>query len=400
MSEQLRQIELFAEQLYNGNDPDDRIRAQAALRGFQTSVGFLGDCRNILENSRSPYALLLATQSMLTLMTRFWNQFLPNQTAELSAYLLSFLGNRCNELPEYVRKSATQVLARVTKFGFLGHQHHRDLCGSIDNFFQASLAHFLTGLQILADIVDEMNLPNGSLPNTEHRKISAGFRDMHLKNIFQRAMEQCRAIVENRTPCSTSEEKGSLLKGVLELACRCLNFDFIGNMPHDAEQEAGTIQIPAPWKSVLEGTGIIELSFELFFSSSPEQAGQCAELLRLLSACRKGVFSEQGRVQFLSSLLQGATTLLRNHQELVSHTDVFYHFSRFLDQLKRNFQLKELLSDPLFVPLLELIALLTQSSFRDYQENMTGLHYLIGLWYLSLKCELLQYDFIFCHLIF
>ena len=34
-----------------------------------------------------------------------------------------------------------------------------------------------------------------------------------------------------------------LKQGVLELACRCLNFDFIGNMPHDAEAEAGTIQV-------------------------------------------------------------------------------------------------------------------------------------------------------------
>jgi len=103
-------------------------------------------------------------------------------------------------------------------------------------------------------------------------------------------------------------------------------------------------------------------------------------LLRLLAACRRGAFSEQGRKNHLHSLLQGASTVLANHKDLVQHGDVYHHFCRFLDQLKRNFQLKELVADTVFVGLLELIAGFTQGSFNNYQENMQGLHYLIGLW--------------------
>jgi hypothetical protein len=187
--EKLQQIEKLAEQMFNAPSPADREAATLALNGFTTNASCIGDCRDILQHSRSQFALLMATKSLLHLTTRFWNKFTPDQTAELSSYLVTFLGTRCSEVPPFVVKSATQVLARVHKFGFNSHPQHRDLCSNLDNFFNASLTHFLTGLQILSDIVEEMTRVSGynknpsrcfKLPdfmlcsgqtNSEHRKV-------------------------------------------------------------------------------------------------------------------------------------------------------------------------------------------------------------------------------------
>ena len=84
---------------------------------------------------RQPAVTWVACEcSLLRLMTRFWNQFTADQTAELSmillsmmlailtltrtydvcvaiigSYLLTFLGNKCTQIPQFVLKSATQV---------------------------------------------------------------------------------------------------------------------------------------------------------------------------------------------------------------------------------------------------------------------------------------------------
>ena len=66
----LTQLELLCQELYESHDPDVRAQAEKTLVGFTESPDSLPQCQLILEQSQSPYALLLAASTMTKLVTR------------------------------------------------------------------------------------------------------------------------------------------------------------------------------------------------------------------------------------------------------------------------------------------------------------------------------------------
>lgn len=68
--QQLAQLELLCRELYESHDPDVRAQAEKTLVGFTESQDSLPQCQLILEQSQSPYALLLAASTMTKLVTR------------------------------------------------------------------------------------------------------------------------------------------------------------------------------------------------------------------------------------------------------------------------------------------------------------------------------------------
>ena len=67
--EQLPQLEALCERLYNAQDHAERTHAESVLLVFSSSSEYAPQCKAILDNSSSPYAQLLASSSLLKIVT-------------------------------------------------------------------------------------------------------------------------------------------------------------------------------------------------------------------------------------------------------------------------------------------------------------------------------------------
>ena len=59
------------------------MAAEQSLRGFSGNSEFIPQCQLILDSSKSEYALLLASNSLIKLFTKFYTTFTPQQTVEI-----------------------------------------------------------------------------------------------------------------------------------------------------------------------------------------------------------------------------------------------------------------------------------------------------------------------------
>ena len=71
--QQLNQVEHLADTLYTGNTSQlDRTKAQAQLLSLQSSAKFIPQCQYILDRSQNQYACLVASNSLIELLTTHW----------------------------------------------------------------------------------------------------------------------------------------------------------------------------------------------------------------------------------------------------------------------------------------------------------------------------------------
>jgi exportin-7 len=71
---QLQQLESLTEKAYTAQTQAERAHAEEALKIFSTPE-YLPQCRFILDNSHSDYALLFAASNMMKILTNAWNSF-------------------------------------------------------------------------------------------------------------------------------------------------------------------------------------------------------------------------------------------------------------------------------------------------------------------------------------
>lgn len=67
--ESLAQLEVLCERLYNSQDSAERTHAENTLKCFSTNVDYISQCQYILDNALTPYALMLASSSLLKQVT-------------------------------------------------------------------------------------------------------------------------------------------------------------------------------------------------------------------------------------------------------------------------------------------------------------------------------------------
>lgn len=65
----------------------------------------------------------------------------------------------------------------------------------------------------------------------------------------------------------------------LGLALACLSFDFVGTSVEDSAEDLATLQIPAPWRSVLEEPGTLRLFMEYYEATVPPLSNSALECL-------------------------------------------------------------------------------------------------------------------------
>lgn len=67
--ESLAQLEALCERLYNSQDSVERAHAENTLKVFSANTDYISQCQYILDNASTPYALMLASSSLLKQVT-------------------------------------------------------------------------------------------------------------------------------------------------------------------------------------------------------------------------------------------------------------------------------------------------------------------------------------------
>lgn len=413
-AQQLAQVEALCESLYTGTpttgengETITRNEAQSRLLSLQSSADYIPQCQYILDHSQSQYALLVASNSLMQLITSHWNNFTVPQRIDIRNYILAYLANQGPSLQDFVTISLIRLVCRITKLGWFDDKVHRELADDVTKFLQATVDHCILGLKILNQLVDELNLPTTGRTLTQHRKTSVSFRDACLFKVFQLGLTtlkqlQTRAIGEfglqphtmgvffsffftndfhvSNIIVADARQEAIIGEQALGLTVRCLNFDFIGTNPDESTEDVGTIQVPTSWRAVLQDSSTIELLFEFYKNTEPPRSSKAMEAIILLCSVRRSLFpTDKDRGAFLGRVMTGIRSLLSN-QTGFAHQDNYHQFCRLLGRLKANYQLSELVKADGYLEWLEQASNFTVQSIRNWQYCTNSIHYLLALW--------------------
>lgn len=377
---QLQQVENLCNALYNGTSTSQRTEAQQQLLMLQSSAEFIPQCQFILDNSSQPYAQLLASTSLETLITQFWNNFTVEQKLEVRNYVLNYLANNAHSLQDFVIGSLSKLACRISKLGWFDSPEHRGIVDEVTKFLQATVHHNIVGLRVLNALVDEMNVPTTGRTLTHHRKIAVSFRDSSLFQTFQIAITTLRHLQVRSIIGATEDQEVKIANLSLALALACLSFDFIGTNPEESAEDVGTVQVPSTWRPVVQDTSTLQLFFDFYRASTPPRSSKAIEAIIQLSSIRRSLFAvEKERTVFLDFLMKNVQDIMRTKQGL-EHVENYHEFCRLLARLKSNYQLSELVKTPGFTEWLVLAGEFTIASLLNWQYSMNSIHYLLALW--------------------
>ena len=110
-----------------------------------------------------------------------------------------------------------------------------------------------------------------------------------------------------------AQDAASLTDAALQLAVRCLSYDFIGHasMAHSAqggeESETVTLAVPLSWKGELSNPALTDMLFGIVSKFGAPQAPRALELLLLLSSVPRSLYeTQQSFVDISSRVFAGA----------------------------------------------------------------------------------------------
>ncbi|KAF1791887.1 Armadillo-type fold [Phytophthora cactorum] len=377
---QLRELETLCRVLYESGNEAERAHAQQAVLILQSSAEYIPQCQYVLDNSSSPYALLVASTSLTKLITSHWNNFTTPQRVDIRNYVLGYLAQKGPTLEKFVTTSLIQMVCRLTKYGWFDDEQHREIVAEVTKFLQATVDHCVIGLQILSELVTEMNLPVAGRNITFHRKIAVSFREDSLFRIFQVALTSIKQLQMHNIRGATPQQEARMGDQALSLLIKCLSFDFIGTNPDESSEETGSLQIPTSWRSVIQDPDTLQLLFDFYKATNPPNTSKCLEALMLFASVRRNLFSpDKERSVYLAHMLKGICAILRA-QEGLSDQQNYHEFCRLIGRLKSNYQLSELMKTECFQEWMDLTPDFTIKSFRQWQWSANSTHYLLALW--------------------
>ena len=160
-AQQLAQVEALCDALYTGvpakfegSEPISRQEAQQRLLSLQSNAEYIPQCQYILDHSSNQYARVVASNSLIELITVHWNSFTVPQRIDIRNYVLGYLANNGPQMPDFLVLSLIKLVCRITKLGWFDDSAHRDLVDDITKFLQATVDHCILGLKILNQLVD------------------------------------------------------------------------------------------------------------------------------------------------------------------------------------------------------------------------------------------------------
>ena len=161
----LGQFEACCEQLYTSPDPQARKTAEVALVQLSTTPACIPQCQFVLDNSAQPYAQLVAANALRKLVVLSWNNLSAEQRLGFRNYLLSYLANHGPSRQQFICRSLVQLVAAITKLGWLEAEEHQQIVADVDKFLHASPQHLVLGLQASASMTLAQR-PSAQPPNS------------------------------------------------------------------------------------------------------------------------------------------------------------------------------------------------------------------------------------------
>ncbi|MED6179239.1 hypothetical protein PIB30_115246, partial [Stylosanthes scabra] len=96
------------------------------------NTDYISQCQYILDHALTPYALMLASSSLLKQVTE--HSLALKLRLDIWSYLINYLATRGPELQPFVTASLIQLLCRLTKFGWFDDDRFRDIVKESMNF--------------------------------------------------------------------------------------------------------------------------------------------------------------------------------------------------------------------------------------------------------------------------
>ncbi|CAH1259314.1 XPO7 [Branchiostoma lanceolatum] len=374
-------LEVLCKQLYETTNATERQEAEKALLNFTNAPNCLNKCQLLLERGTSGYAQLLAASSLTKLVSRNSAGLPLEQRIDIRNYVLNYLATR-PKLANFVTQALILLYARITKLGWFDSEKEefifRNVIDEVTKLLQGSVEHCIIGVQILAELTNEMNQPDTSRPLTKHRKVASSFRDTMLYDIFTLSCQLLRQ-ASGKNLNFQDENQHSLMTQLLRLAHSCLTFDFIGTSTDESSDDLCTVQIPTNWRTVFLDLSTVTLFFDLYETLPPSLSPLSISCLVQIASVRRSLFNNAERAKFLSHLVQGVKRVLTNPQGL-SEPSNYHEFCRLLARLKSNYQLGELVKVDNYPEIIALIAKFTVESLQMWQFAPNSVHYLLSLW--------------------
>ncbi|XP_066279027.1 exportin-7-like isoform X5 [Branchiostoma lanceolatum] len=407
-------LEVLCKQLYETTNATERQEAEKALLNFTNAPNCLNKCQLLLERGTSGYAQLLAASSLTKLVSRNSAGLPLEQRIDIRNYVLNYLATR-PKLANFVTQALILLYARITKLGWFDSEKEefifRNVIDEVTKLLQGSVEHCIIGVQILAELTNEMNQPDTSRPLTKHRKVASSFRDTMLYDIFTLSCQLLRQASGKNLNFQDENQVHSLMTQLLRLAHSCLTFDFIGTSTDESSDDLCTVQIPTNWRTgqgpttdymyistVCDGSqfspqvmcpkywrpvfldlSTVTLFFDLYETLPPSLSPLSISCLVQIASVRRSLFNNAERAKFLSHLVQGVKRVLTNPQGL-SEPSNYHEFCRLLARLKSNYQLGELVKVDNYPEIIALIAKFTVESLQMWQFAPNSVHYLLSLW--------------------
>lgn len=368
--ENLAQLEVLCERLYNSQDSAERVFAENTLRCFSQDTDLIPQCEYILENARSSYALLMASSSLMKHVTE--NRLPLQLRLQIRNHVINYLAARGANLENFVTSSLIQLLCRVTKVSWFDDDIFRELVKDSMNFLNQEMQHYAIGLKILDQLVSEMNQTTPELTMIQQRKVASSFREQALLQIYEISLQSLLG--------QKADARLKLQEAALSLSLQCLSYDFVGISPDESSDEVGTIQVPSAWRLVVEEPSTLNIYFDYYALTNPPLSKTALECLVRLASVRRSLFvSNATRLQFLTSLMMGTKDILETGKGL-NHHENYHEFCRLLGRFKVNYQLSELVSIEGYGSWIKLVSDFTLKSLQSWKWASSSIYYLLGLW--------------------
>ncbi|GJJ68840.1 exportin-7 [Entomortierella parvispora] len=407
----LQSLEQLCETLYNPPSSDSRIHAESVLNfhfpvfsslegasgsdqdgsnggldgklqshnpNISSPIGSALLCRDLLESSKNPYALMFATSRLKALVDDHFNTFsLPEQSG-LRSFVLQHIYQHPDS-PQFILASQAQLFGVITKLGWIGNAEFRPLLDHVQVFFQHGLNHRILGIQLLSAVALEMNF-TGTKNAATHRKAAVGFRDGQLLPIFKNALSMLQTALQMQ---QSDNETSKLNIAILSLIKTCLSFDFIGTSYEETSDDVGSIQVPALWRSVFEEPGYLDLLWGCWKSFSSPASVVAMECLSQAASIRRSLFStDADRHTYIYHIMRETIWTLTTAagQNKLQDLGNFHEFCRMLSRFKSTYQLAEVCDYKESDQWLAAVSEFTARGFHAWKWSPNSVQYLLMFW--------------------
>ena len=417
----LAQIEMLASQaLGPAASGEERMKAHRTLLFLQQSASYLPQCRHILANSSSPYALLFASQSVQRILQNDMRNVPQDQRSTLQGFLFSLivqatetsssLGSRQSaaaasptgaatngisntsvaprQLPPFIIRSLVRTLCIATQRTWTDDPvASQTLLDDVVQLLARNEAQALVGLKIITELVGEFDIALLPTVDAAARRAATSFREVG-------ALTRAFHISFGSVQAAHSSGNTNLVRQGLLALHQCLEYDFAGTGPSDAAGAIQCVFLPPDWAEHVARARALRFFFGMYrdlwtkvenedqIDSSEDGAPSLVlRVLGLLTCIRRSVFEKATRSAFIDALLEGTTEIMRDRTGLSHSESCVHNLCVLLSRIKQHFQLTELVSSSFYFEWLKQLCNFTESALAGWQSvSSRSVHFLMDLW--------------------